>query len=117
MEKETLADLSKLYFFSWRVGVSRKLSTELRLEYEFLLKKYGLKYSVSPGLHIARLAKEIMRKLQNDIKNLDRHVPIEYAVHNGFVISVKCTCGELTKYRVPLKVIEEFHCPKEKETS
>lgn len=66
--------------------------------------------------------KMIKDKLLDVIFELDqiagvikKHVPVESTVKNGSIIEILCSCGKLTKYKVPLKLISDFHCPKDKD--
>jgi hypothetical protein len=43
------------------------------------------------------------------------HIPSDsFKLVSGKIWEVKCSCGEITKYKVPLNSIEEFECPKRK---
>lgn len=38
----------------------------------------------------------------------------DYQARLKQVISVTCACGEVTEFKVPLKTLEDFKCPKDK---
>jgi hypothetical protein len=116
-EKELLAEIGKLQLFVWRtrkVRVLDVLSKDLTYEYQEILKRYDDHSNAKDvHLHVKGLLNTILVRLENDMKSLDRHFALYCTVHNGFITSVECNCGELTKYKVPLKLIDDFKCPKE----
>jgi len=40
--------------------------------------------------------------------------PILRGVYKGRIGTVECNCGEITKYRKPIRVLDDFKCPKDK---
>jgi len=116
IERQTLADLGRLHLFAWRVRGHRHgpLPDGLGLEFKDILEQYDMRQTnSSPYRQVRGIAIAIMNKLEHDIKILDRHVPVGYTVTHGKITAVECTCGEYTKYRVPLKLLDDFQCPKE----
>jgi RNase P subunit RPR2 len=59
--------------------------------------------------------KELRQRRQEDKFFLPPHEPskIRKLKKSGQIVSVTCSCGEKTKYKVPLNQIEDFKCPKE----
>ncbi len=114
-EKDILADIGKLSYFLWRTQGQRygEFSDDLKFEYEHIAKHYKLSVVSFPHSQIKRFLKSIYARLNNDQKSLERHWPIECTAYKGVITSIKCGCGELTKYQVPLKLISDFQCPKE----
>lgn len=116
IETQTLMDIGKLYLFVWRtrsIGYNETLPRDLGYEYDAICRQYNKTPVGDPHTHVNRILKTILRKLEGDMKSLDRHVPVSHVVHKGYITAVECSCGETTKYKVPLKIIEDFNCPKE----
>ena len=116
-EKEILADIGKLQLFVWRTRNLRVISAlpaDLKLEHEEIMKKYAIR-TISMDVHrqVNNLLRDILIATENDLKSLDRHTPIESTVKNGYITEVQCLCGKITKYKVPLRLISDFKCPKE----
>lgn len=115
VEKEILADIGKLALFVRRsTGMkSTELSPDLKHEYDQILKQYDRVPFRYPYSQVNNILKSILKTLTHDMKSLDRHDPIELDVKKGVIVSVLCSCGEFTKYKVPLRLISDFECPKE----
>lgn len=116
-ERALLSEVGKLYLFIWRtrsILSTEPLPRDLIAEYQQILDAYDLPLHRDPHTQINRLVKTILKRMEADMKTLNRHLPIMHTVSKGFITAVECSCGEVTKYKVPLKVIADFNCPKER---
>jgi len=58
---------------------------------------------------------ETNRAFTNYLNELSKyHIPKDYIKLDGKIIRVDCYCGEQTNYKVPLKKLDDFVCPKKR---
>ncbi len=47
-------------------------------------------------------------------RSQDGHRALYSEMINSKIAKVKCSCGEITKYKKPLTTILDFHCPQDR---
>jgi hypothetical protein len=52
--------------------------------------------------------------LEKPVKEVKHHYPLTHKASLNCIYEVVCLCGETTNYKVPLKTIDDFECPKER---
>jgi hypothetical protein len=52
--------------------------------------------------------------LEKPVKVVKHHYPLTHKASLNCIYEVVCLCGEVTNYKVPLKTIDDFECPKER---
>ena len=40
------------------------------------------------------------------------HIPISFSGKGNHIVKVICSCGEVTEFKVPLRDLDDFKCPK-----
>lgn len=59
----------------------------------------------------------LLNELKSCREKCELHtVKSAYGLLNGAVYKIECSCGEITNYKVPLRSVSDFECPKRKVT-